>query len=385
MTVSSPCRGPIVERVAHDDPTARRVPRRRHDVRSRLVGARRRDVDTERTQPEIPRLAVEQRPEHAGRVEARHAQPRDATVGRDQRTRVAVGEERVVLDRRKRRWHRRTLLAVCRGNAHDLISLLSWGSGRSGLGRPETCGSDVGDDDRDDHERRQGDCVGLQEDGDDQHRRKRKAQHGHGHRPDAHGNPGDHRQTRKVGEGDAADRADEHAGEGRAASERAERDAIGEALADDEQHERAHRPILRLLDEPRQRGLPGKEDLRGALVGPLTEGDREAGDRHSGHRRQQYHPALDDGLEQQAQPSNAVSEHSGGEPDPDRPEELACVRRRERRNVGDRKREGPEAGPRVQPDEDERAHARGEQARHEHDSEHRAPEPGHLHEQEGSR
>ena len=121
---------PHRQRVAHDDPTARRVPRRRHDVRARLIGARRRDVDTERTKPEIPRLAVEQRPEHAGRVEPRHAQPRDAPVGRDQRTRMTVGEEPIVLDRRKRRWHRRTLLAVRRGDGHDLISLRSWDSAR---------------------------------------------------------------------------------------------------------------------------------------------------------------------------------------------------------------------------------------------------------------
>ena len=41
------------------------------------------------------------------------------------------------------------------------------------------------------------------------------------------------------------DRADEHAGKRRTASERAERGAVGEALADDEQHERAHGPRAR--------------------------------------------------------------------------------------------------------------------------------------------
>ena len=84
----------------------------------------RRDVDAERTQPEIPRLAVEQRPEHAGRVEPRDAQPSDAPVRRDQRTRMAVREERIVLDRGKRRRHRRTLPAASRGHAHDPISPL---------------------------------------------------------------------------------------------------------------------------------------------------------------------------------------------------------------------------------------------------------------------
>ena len=57
------------------------------------------------------------------------------------------------------------------------------------------------------------------------------------------------------------------------------------------------------------------------------------------------HPALDDRLEQQAQPSDAASEDGSGDPDPDRPDELGDVRRRERRNVGDGKREVPEAGP----------------------------------------
>ena len=108
---------PHGQRVADDDPTALRVPRRGEDVGAGLVGTRRRDVDAVRSQAEVPGLAVEQGGEHARRVEARHAQPADAPVGRDQRAGVAVGQERVVLDRGERRGHRRALLARRRGRA----------------------------------------------------------------------------------------------------------------------------------------------------------------------------------------------------------------------------------------------------------------------------
>ena len=50
-----------------------------------------------------PGPAVEQGAEHARRVEARDAQPVDRSVRSDERTRVAVGQERVVRDRREGR------------------------------------------------------------------------------------------------------------------------------------------------------------------------------------------------------------------------------------------------------------------------------------------
>ena len=99
------------ERVTDDDPAALRVPRRGEDVGAGLIGPRRRDVDPERPHAEVPRLAVEQGGEDARRVEAGHAQPADTSVGGDQRAGVAVGQERVVLDRREGRRHRRALLA----------------------------------------------------------------------------------------------------------------------------------------------------------------------------------------------------------------------------------------------------------------------------------
>ena len=91
------------QRVAHEHPAGRRLPRRQQHVRPRLVDARGGHVDPERPEAERARLAVEQRAEHARRVEARDAQPVDRPVGRDQRARVAVRQERVVGDRRERR------------------------------------------------------------------------------------------------------------------------------------------------------------------------------------------------------------------------------------------------------------------------------------------
>ena len=72
-------------------------------VRSGLITSRGRMVDAERREPEEARLAVEQAAEHAGSIEARHAQPIDRSVRCDQSARVAVREEAIVRDRRERR------------------------------------------------------------------------------------------------------------------------------------------------------------------------------------------------------------------------------------------------------------------------------------------
>ncbi len=99
------------EGVANHDPAGRRLPGRQQDVGARLVEHAGRVVDAERPEPEGARLSVEQRAEHARRVEARHAQPVDCPVGRHQRARVAVREEGVVGDRREWRGGGRALLA----------------------------------------------------------------------------------------------------------------------------------------------------------------------------------------------------------------------------------------------------------------------------------
>ena len=76
---------PDGQRVADDEPAARRLPRRHEHVRPRLVRTRRRVVDAERPEPEEPGLAVEQAAEDARGVEGGHAQPVDRAVGRDER------------------------------------------------------------------------------------------------------------------------------------------------------------------------------------------------------------------------------------------------------------------------------------------------------------
>ena len=93
VIVSSPWRGPSVSASRTSTQPLGRLPRRDERVGARLVGARGGVVDAERPEPERARPAVEQRAEHARRVEARHAQPVDRAVGRHQRAGVAVRQE----------------------------------------------------------------------------------------------------------------------------------------------------------------------------------------------------------------------------------------------------------------------------------------------------
>ena len=130
------------QRVPDQDPAGRRLPRGGHDVRAGLVRPRGRMAHPERPEPEVAGLPVEQRAEHAGRVEARDAQPADPPVRRDQRAGVAVGQERVVGDRRERRGRGRALRPlVSRGHCLLLSAVLRPGTaGRAleptGAGRP---------------------------------------------------------------------------------------------------------------------------------------------------------------------------------------------------------------------------------------------------------
>ena len=130
--------GPHRQRLADDDPAVRRLPGRLEDVRARDIGACSRVVDPERSEAEETGLAVEQAPEHALRVEARHAQPVDRTVLSDERSGVAVREERVVRDRRERRRRRRALRAGL--GLFALTAVTPSPTGRtSGRARPATC------------------------------------------------------------------------------------------------------------------------------------------------------------------------------------------------------------------------------------------------------
>jgi hypothetical protein len=100
---------------------------------------------------------------------------------------------------------------------------------------------------------------------------------------------------------------------------------------------------------------------------------------------QQHHSAFDDRLEQQRQPLDAGAEERRDDADHDRPQKLGHTGAAGRREVRDREREGAEAGPVVEADEDQRADTGSEQPGREHHTEHRTADPGHLHHQERGR
>ena len=103
------------QRVADKNPAGRRFPGRDQDVRARLVDPRCRVVDPEGPEAKTSGLPVEQAAEHARRVEAGHAEPVDRSIRGHERAGVAVGQERVIGDRRERRGCGRTLLPEVSG------------------------------------------------------------------------------------------------------------------------------------------------------------------------------------------------------------------------------------------------------------------------------
>ena len=113
-------------------------------------------------------------------------------------------------------------------------------------------------------------------------------------------------QAREVGQRDPAGRADEHARERRAAAEAAQRQAVGQPLADDEQHERAHRPAGRrprsaagqrswpensTCDEP-SAGALGEQRPRGS---PMRDADQRVSAAPCAGRRRAGGPGRDGG------------------------------------------------------------------------------------------
>ena len=90
------------QHIADDDPAAAGAPARLEHVRPGQVAPRRRHVHIRRRQPKRPRVPVQHRPEHARRVKARQAQPLHIRVGRHQRTGLAIRQEAVLRNRRKR-------------------------------------------------------------------------------------------------------------------------------------------------------------------------------------------------------------------------------------------------------------------------------------------
>jgi len=97
--VPGPDRQPIMD----DDPARRGHPCGLENHRARHAAHRQRHDRPVRANAERACPPVQQRPEHARRVEPGHAHPLDAAVGGDQRAGVAVPQETVVRDRRERR------------------------------------------------------------------------------------------------------------------------------------------------------------------------------------------------------------------------------------------------------------------------------------------
>ena len=91
------------QHVADDQPAAAGAPARLQDHRAGQIATRGRDHRVRRTEPERPRVAVQQRAEHARAVVAGQAHPLDRAAGSDQRAGLAVRQEAVVRDRRERR------------------------------------------------------------------------------------------------------------------------------------------------------------------------------------------------------------------------------------------------------------------------------------------
>ena len=92
---------PHHQRVAHDHPAGVGLPGGLQDQAARQVATRRGHRNAIRAQPEVARAAVQDRAEHTGGVGAGDAQPFHRTGRRDQAGVLAVGQERVVGDRRK--------------------------------------------------------------------------------------------------------------------------------------------------------------------------------------------------------------------------------------------------------------------------------------------
>ena len=97
----SSCQGPIVSASRTTIQPVARHPGRLEDIGAGLVAAGDRHALAVGADAKPAGAAVEDRGEHARRVESRQAQPLDRAVGRHQRAGVAVGQEGVVGDARE--------------------------------------------------------------------------------------------------------------------------------------------------------------------------------------------------------------------------------------------------------------------------------------------
>ena len=182
--------------------------------------------------------------------------------------------------------------------------------------------------------------------------------------------------------GYAAGRADKQGREDGATAEAAQRHAVGQALAHQEQQQGPDGVGGAVGDQGPQGVLPGEENLGGTLPRALRVRDRQPGDDQAHHQGGQRWLALRIGFQGSSQPPDAGTDQNRGHPDDDGPPELPQGRRADVRQTRYNQGERAPSGPGVKPDEDERADARGQQAGHEHQTQHRPAQPGCLHQQE---
>ena len=121
---------PDAQRVAHDHPPHAGLPAGLEHHRPRDVAPARGDAHIGGTDPKGACVSVQDRPEHARRVHPRQAHPLDVAARRDERRRFAVGQERIVPDRREGTdpdpMIRRRVKRVIRSPHHRRAILLRW-------------------------------------------------------------------------------------------------------------------------------------------------------------------------------------------------------------------------------------------------------------------
>ena len=121
----------------------------------------------------------------------------------------------------------------------------------------------------------------------------------------------------QMGQENPAGGTEEHAREGRTASEAAQTARVGQTLADEEQGERTHGPAPCVLDEVGQCRLAREEDLRGRPTGSLrSKATAQATDGQADERSEDDPVANDHGADEQpGQAADAGADDGPGDAD----------------------------------------------------------------------
>ena len=120
-----------------------------------------------------------------------------------------------------------------------------------------------------------------------------------------------------------------------------ERQRVGEALAEDEEQQYAHREAGRVPHQRSQLILAREKDVAEALVGGRVKADRQSGDHQSEQGHQDHHARFDERADGEREPLDAGADERSDEPDGDRPAEHRHGRGAEVGQSRDREREVP--------------------------------------------